>query len=183
MGKTSDAIHIWNSIQDSDRFSKKLRETGDIKNIEFLFRAKNGQLINGLMSASIIDYLGEPHALTITRDITERKVAEEKIKEDGLKLAEAAQLSKMGYWELDISPNTLAWSDEVFRIFGLETQEFEATYEAFLSYIHPEDRGAVNKAYSDSLANKLPYDIQHRVLLKSGEIKYVREKCHTEYNE
>ena len=64
----------------------------------------------------------------------------------------------------------------------LKPQEFEATYEAFLNNIHPDDREKVNEAYTNSLITKLPYEIEHRLLLKSGEIKYVLEKCNTEYD-
>jgi PAS domain S-box-containing protein len=182
-GKTSKEIDIWANYSDRAKLVNALRTKGSITNMESQFRTKDGRIITGLMSANIINIEGEPHILSVTRDISERKAAVEKVKDVSLKLAEAAQLSKMGYWELDIVKNNLIWSDEVYRIFGLKPQEFKATYESFLSYVHPEDRDAVNKAYSDSLKNKLPYDIQHRVLLKSGEIKYVREKCQTEYND
>ena len=73
--------------------------------------------------------------------------------------------------------NKLYWSDEVYRIFGLAPQEFGATYEAFLKYVHPDDHELVNKAYSDSVTNISSYEIVHRVVTKDGKIKYVEERC------
>jgi len=97
--------------------------------------------------------------------------------EDRLKRAQA--IAHLGSWELDLGTNELTWSDEVYRIFGLEPQEFGATYGAFLERVHPEDRDAVNAAYLGSLQEGLDtYEIEHRVVRKNtGEIRYVHEKC------
>ena len=111
------------------------------------------------------------------------KEKEERIIKSVNDLKEAQKIAQVGSWELDIIENSLEWSDEIYRIFDLKPQEFEATYEAFLSYIHPDDRDMVNKAYSDSLINKEPYEITHRLKLKNGNIKYVNEKCTTNFDD
>ncbi len=98
-------------------------------------------------------------------------------------LNEVQKIAKLGYWELDILENKLKWSDEVYHIFGLAPQEFEATYEAFLKFVHPDDIDIVNKAYTDSLRNKSSYQVEHRVITKSGEIKYVEEECRHTFDE
>lgn len=98
------------------------------------------------------------------------------------KLREAQKIANVGSWELDIIRNELKWSDEIYRIFNLKPQEFDATYEAFLKNIHPDDRDMVNKAYSESLIDKKPYNITHRLKLEDGTIKYVRESCETSFN-
>ena len=92
-------------------------------------------------------------------------------------LNEAQELAKIGHWELDLITNKLHWSDEVFRIFGLKEQEFNATYEAFLQHIHPDDHDLVNNAYFKSLENKSNYSIKHRVITKDKQLKYVEERC------
>ena len=73
----------------------------------------------------------------------------------------------------------LYWSDEVYRIFGLQPQEFGATYEAFLESVHPDDRKAVDGAYFGSIREgRDTYEIEHRVVRKStDEIRVVHEKC------
>lgn len=95
------------------------------------------------------------------------------------RLSRAQAIAHLGSWELDLTDNLLTWSDEVYRIFGLEPQEFDATYEAFLEHIHPEDRAAVDAAYSDSIhEGRDTYEIEHRVVRRStGEIRIVHEKC------
>lgn len=98
------------------------------------------------------------------------------------RLKESQGRAQLGQWELHHIENKLEWSDEVFNIFEIDKEQFGASYEAFLETIHPEDREAVNQAYSDSLKSKSPYEIIHRLLMKDGRIKYVREQCHTEFD-
>ncbi|MBF0500658.1 MAG: PAS domain-containing protein [Candidatus Riflebacteria bacterium] len=121
--------------------------------------------------------------LEIATDITERKRVERELRESESRLKEAQSLAHLGHWDLDLRGNRLSWSDEVYRIFGLAPQEFGATYEAFLEKVYPDDRDFVNKAYSDSVKDKSSYDIEHRVKLKNGDVKYVNERCCTQYDE
>ncbi len=107
------------------------------------------------------------------------KRAEEALRESEVRLNRSQEIAHLGSWELDLLKNQLTWSNEVYRIFGLQPQEFGATYEAFLKRVHPEDRAAVDAAYSGSLREgKLEYEIEHRVIRKAtGEIRWVHEKC------
>lgn len=112
-------------------------------------------------------------------DVTERKKASEALIESQARLKRAQKIAHLGSWELDLVNNVLTWSDEVYRIFGLEPQEFGATYEAFLERVHPEDRASVDEAYKDSLREgRDSYEIEHRIVQQStGEIRHVHEKC------
>ena len=105
--------------------------------------------------------------------------AEGALLERDSRMNRAQEIAHLGSWELDLVSNRLTWSDEVYRIFGLKPQEFAATYEAFLEAVHPDDRSAVDAAYSGSLAEgRDTYEIEHRVVRKStGEVRVVHERC------
>lgn len=122
-------------------------------------------------------------AISNIRDISERKKAEAITARNQRLLEESQKITQLGSWELDITNNKLTWSDEVYRIFEIDKDQFEASYEGFLDVVHPDDKDAVNKAYTDSLKNKQPYNIVHRLGFKDGRIKYVREICKTFYND
>ena len=115
-------------------------------------------------------------------DITERKQAEKQLREKEQRLAEAQRMARIGSWELDLTNNKLEWSDEIYRIFEIDPEKFSASYEAFLQAIHPEDRERVNAAYTESLKNRTPYRIEHRLRMPNGAIKYVHEYCKTYYD-
>ena len=115
--------------------------------------------------------------------LAERKQAEVSLKESEKSLKEALEIAHLGQWKLDLISDTLHWSDGIYRIFEIDPDKSGASFEAFLDSVHPEDRDSVNKAYIDSLKNKTPYNIVHRLLFKDGTIKYVNEICRTEYDQ
>ncbi|MBT6879635.1 MAG: transporter substrate-binding domain-containing protein [Gammaproteobacteria bacterium] len=98
-------------------------------------------------------------------------------------LKETERIGHIGSWELDLATNDLLWSDEVYRIFEIDQNLFEATYEAFLNVIHPDDRDLVNDAYTNSLENRKPYEVKHRLLMADGRIKWVLERGVSEYSD
>jgi diguanylate cyclase (GGDEF)-like protein/PAS domain S-box-containing protein len=112
-----------------------------------------------------------------------RRQAEQALRASEVRLKEAQRLARLGGWELDLLKNDLKWSDEIYRIFELEPTQFGASYEAFLDMIHPDDRDLVNRAYTESVQNRIPYDIVHRLRMKDGRVKYVHERCETFYDE
>ncbi len=124
-----------------------------------------------------------PNGLVLTTtDITEKRRTEQALRESEENLIKAQEIARLGSWEYDIPANEITWSNEMYRVYGFEPWSKPAK-EAVYELIHPADRDMVQQALSDSVENKLPYDIVHRVLLKNGSIKYVNEICRTEYAE
>jgi PAS domain S-box-containing protein len=128
--------------------------------------------------ATMISQLGYSN-FKLVSILEDRESLMHALAESEQRLARAQEIAHLGSWELDLVNNDLTWSDEVYRIFGLQPQEFGATYEAFLEAVHPDDRAAIDAAYSGSLREgRDTYEIEHRVVRKStGEIRYVHEKC------
>ena len=77
IGKTSLEINIWYDLNDRKAMLDELNSRGEVQNMESKFLSKSGTIINGLITASLIDLEGVPHILSIIRDITIRKQAEE----------------------------------------------------------------------------------------------------------
>ena len=107
----------------------------------------------------------------IARDITERKRTEQVIKLREIQLTEAQHIANLGSWEWDVVTNKVSWSDELYRIFGLEPQEFGATYEAFLTYVHPDDRKLVESALEQALQDKLFPNYDSRIIRPDGTVR------------
>lgn len=122
--------------------------------------------------ANTLEVDGKRYAVLAMEDITAQKTTE-------LRLKRTQEIGQIGSWELDMQKNILTWSDETFRLFGYVPQTFEATYEAFLEVVHPEDREEVDTAYTESVKQSLDgYEIEHRIIRKdTGEIRILHEKC------
>lgn len=98
-----------------------------------------------------------------------------------ISLNKAQELAHFGNWVWDMKANTLWWSNEIYRIFGLIPQEFAATYGAFLERVHPDDREAVEAAVNYAMTNNTAYSIVHRIVKVDGTIRYVREEGSIDY--
>jgi len=145
-----------------------------------ILKKKDGtEILIDNSAAPIRDKDGQIFGMVLVfRDVTERIMAEKMLEENKARLERSQIIAQLGSWELDLKNNILTWSDEVYRIFGLTPGEFKPSYKAFLEAIHPDDRAAVDKAYSQSLKKKNNnYEIEHRIIKKSGEIRFVHEKC------
>ena len=158
---------------------------GLVRDYPLELRHRDGRITSVLYNASVYhDEQGKVIGVfAAARDITERKRTGEALRRSEASLKEAQRLAHIGNWELDLVHNVLTWSDEIYRIFELDPAGFGASYEAFLDAIHPDDRDAVNRAYTHSLENRTPYAIVHRMRMKDGRIKHVQERCETTYDD
>ncbi len=101
-------------------------------------------------------------------DISDLKQKEKDLKVKTRQLEASQRVASLGSWEWDIVNDSITWSDELYRIFGLEPQSFEATYEAFLAMVHPDDRGELDAAVSQALSECSDYHVTARILRSDG---------------
>jgi|GEM_PF-362447 len=104
-------------------------------------------------------------------DITERRLADEALRESEYNLSKAQSMSHVGSWRSDPATGALAVSDELLRILQLSRED--ATQEAFISVIHPEDMEPVLAKLRQGIEHGVNYEIEHRLKLRNGTIKWV----------
>ena len=163
------------------RLHKKLLEgTENFSTIPLI--AKDGTHIEADTKVTRGQWDNQEVLIAVSRDVTERRQFEEALQKSERRLNEAQHLAQVGSWELDIPTKHLEWSDVIYEIFEIDPLQFGASYEAFLNAIHPDDRKAVDEAYSASLREKTSYKIEHRLLMPDGRIKFVLEQGETKYD-
>jgi PAS domain S-box-containing protein len=113
----------------------------------------------------------------------ERKQVREALEKSEKSLAEAQRIAHFGNWDWDITTDELSWSDEIYRIFGLAPQEFDANYEAFLNTVHPQDREFVQRSVDQALRKEQLYSIDHRIVLPNGVERVVHEQAEVTFDE
>ena len=106
------------------------------------------------------------------RDITERKKAEEDLRNSELRLNEAQAVAHISNWDINLSKDEHMWSDEFYRILGLEKDVVTASSEAFLSLIHPEDLELVKKVLAEALLHNKVNHMDYRFIRPDGEVRH-----------
>ena len=138
------------------------------------------------------DYL-----LAVVQDITERKLAEDRLRQEKRAardardefarreayLAEAERMSHTGSWALNALTGELFWSEEHFRICGVEPAHFRLTLESGLQLIHPDDRAFVGDLLARSITERADFECDCRLLRPSGEARFVHSRARPVFND
>ncbi len=122
---------------------------------------------------------------TVAHDIAfavARMLSNQALQRSEALLTKAQRIARLGNWDWNIVTNELVWSDEIYRMFGLDPNEFGATYEAFLAAVHPEDRGFVMKAVDGALYERTPYSIDHRIVRPDAIERFVHEEAEVTFD-
>lgn len=194
MEKEKTSINIYDLLDDKSKESyfKHLKglENNQNDTFECYYKTKHKNPTPTMTSLTLIELTEQTLIQVVIKNIYREKKSLNTITQTNKELemsknnlVEAQKIAQIGSWELDLSTSKLTWSDEVYRIFDLEVDEFEANYQAFLDHIHPDDSHDVNHEYMLSVMNKSPYNMVHRIITKDGKVKYVEERCYHETNE
>jgi two-component system cell cycle sensor histidine kinase/response regulator CckA len=150
---------------------------GRVWHAEMINRRKDGSLYTE--ESTITPVRDEPGAVThfiaVKQDVTERKEAEEALRRSEAELAEAQRLAKYGNWSWDIAADRIAWSDELYRIFGLEKGKLATNYNSFFERVDVSDRERVLETNRQARTEGKSFEIVYGISTPAGEKRVVRE--------
>jgi PAS domain S-box-containing protein len=106
----------------------------------------------------------------------ERERALEKLKQSERRLAEAQQVAHIGSWERDLRTNQVTWSDELYRVFGLEAHEVNFSYEQFLNLVLPQDMDRIRLLVDEAIRERRGFDFDYRITRADGSIHVLNDR-------
>jgi hypothetical protein len=162
VGSRVAEIDLWECPARRVDFISQIRDTGRVDNFETILKTKQGKPVPALISARQAEVDGETLVVGHTRDITRRREAEVKLRRSRERLREVQRLAQLGTWEYNLETGEIHWSDETFRISGLNPDDRPPSFEEYLNIIHPQDRGKLERALENAVQNGAAYHLQIR---------------------
>lgn len=183
IGKSAVSLGIYAFADDRKKIMNKIRNNGRIRNQEVRFKNRAGEEIICLLSSEQLKLSGGKAILTIFRDVTETKRAEEALIENRKNLLEAQRLAHLGNYTYELKDNKLEWSDELYEIWEVDRNIPVPPPEELFEKIHPEDRERLNRLLNEKNDANNPVETEFRVLFADGRIKYIQIITRLEYDE
>jgi PAS domain S-box-containing protein len=151
----------------------ELRRGGRPDPFEYVVTRPDGRAVGISLSVSPIpgprgDLAG---VLAISRDITAHTQAEDQLRTALGQLARAESLARLGSWEWDLRTDTVAWSDELYRLCGVGPEQLRATLEGTFALVHPDDRVSVKEIIDRACRDRVPYVCEHRIVRPDGAVR------------
>jgi PAS domain S-box-containing protein len=116
------------------------------------------------------------HVIGSGVDITARKQAEMELAASRMRLADAQRVAHIGSWEWSVADNRVTWSDELFNIYGIDRTGFVASYEGFLSRVHPDDVERTTNVIRQAVEDVSPFIYDHRVVRPDGSVRMLHTR-------
>src|SRR4030095_12217248 len=154
------------------KIEEKLKES--YEELENKVKERTNELANTL--TRLLEEIEEKEKVqkSLVDDIVLRKQIENDLIESRNSLLEAQSIAKLGSWEWDVKKNIVKWSDELLSIYQITPEEFNPTYEGFLSWLHPDDVEKVKKNVENAYNSKSSFDFYERIVTPDGSIKILR---------
>ena len=176
IGKHLSIFHNEEQLAKVSELLRVLVNTGSFSSEEVWHTRNDGSVFPTLMTGSIIySEKNEPLFMSATAiDITERKQAEDALVSSEETLNYAQEIARMGSWDMDLETNLIRWSENYYRMLGLEPYSLNIPYDYFIKTIHPEDRHLIDEKLHEIYEIKKSVNTDMRLLMPDGSIKWVQ---------
>lgn len=189
IGRSTVALGLWAEPADRDRIVALFRRDGYVRDAEVAYRTREGDARLMLLSVHGTRFNGIDCFIASTVDLTERLQAEreakrsaEALQQANARLALAQKAAGAGIWDWDIPGGLIVWSDELFRLFGLDPARDEATFSTWRALLHPEDREIAEQRIAAAARDRTRLMSEYRIVLRSGEVRWIAALGDTTYD-
>jgi PAS domain S-box-containing protein len=168
-------LGVWVDAGDRDRHVAELDASGLSLGFQAQMRHKDGHTFIAEISSSVLEFKGVRYNLSLSRDITAQKRAEEALRESSQRLELAIRAAGLGIWDRDPDTGRMVWNDRMYELHGRDRQDGPPDLDAWLgSLVHPEDRARMAAAIRDADSERQAFDLEYRGLRPDGGVRYFK---------
>ncbi len=178
-------IDFYVNPDDRISFFKEVNQKGIVRDYEVSMHNKEGSIVPISISSTIL-FGPDRKPLKISgtlRDITERKLAENALKQSANDLNYAQEIARMGSWDLDLQTGNTSWSKNFYRLIERDPLEFKPNQENFMKIVHPRDQHLIDDKLKEIMETKAPAILDIRLIMPDGRIKWVVNNIAPEFRE
>lgn len=121
--------------------------------------------------------------IQISKDVTETKQIQDELEKERQSLKQAQELAHMGNFSWDVSNDEVEWSDELYHMMHIKSQEHDPDYEYFFNWVHPEDKEWLREKFEQDLIHKREMNYRYRVINNDGQLRQFNAIMDAEYND
>lgn len=159
-----------------ENIQKLLSENSDHKITEYLaIRKDKSRFYIDVNSSLLLDSKGKPESiLFVGRDITERKQAEETLKQASTRLALATRAGGVGVWDLNLDDNILLWDSQMLALYDMGKNDFDGTYDSWTEFIYIDDKERAHAEVQMAIVGEKEFDTEFRIVWPDGSVHNIR---------
>jgi len=161
--------------EDLETHVEKIRKNPGMV-LQTTHRVKSGEIVPVEISLNLTEYKGRPCHFGYFKNVKEKRLQEESLKNSEALLTTAQRIANVGSWEWDIPSGQLMWSEEMYHILGLTPDGATASFELLLRHVHQEDKESVRVAMEGAFTSGAPFQVDHRIVLASGQVRNVEDQ-------
>ena len=174
------AMHIEqiNQLPPEEVAAERRRAAAGKSGFTFPHRLASGEVRIVEVYSTPVTIQDRPTLFSIIHDVTARKQAEKALEQTRDMLAEAQEMAHLGSFEYVAATRTTLWSEEEFRIYGLDPAGPSPAYDVLLAEcIHPDDAAPLHEAFTKAMQSGSVYELEHRIVRPDGSVRWVYERA------
>jgi two-component system cell cycle sensor histidine kinase/response regulator CckA len=169
------------AVVEDEALAEALADGASSVQVETRMRHHDGRPVVALVSLTLVrDLRGDPqYYVCQVLDMTERYEAQADLAANEAKLAEAQQIAQLGSWEWEIAADRVTWSDELYRIYGVNPDDGVSgfgSYGSYLEKVHADDRARVARVIETALTERRPWSIDYRIVRPGGDLRMIHAR-------
>jgi len=169
--KGKPSINIWANIQERERMVQLLKTKGQVTNLECELLTKQGNVINCITSLRLYPDTGILEGSIL--DITERKLAEEKLKSINERFELAIDAAAITVWEHDFLTDIIKIDDNFNRIYGNAQGNYQIGFNEFIKFVHPDDVDIIKINLEEAIKSDENARFEFRIIRPDGDIRNI----------
>ena len=173
VGRTTIELGLWRSREERINFKAIFKTHTRVRDLEVSMQTRHG-VRTVLLSAETITIGGCSCILLMIKDISERKRAEEALRETKQRLELAAASGYLGIWDWDIKSDVLLWDDRMFELYGINEESFPNCLDGWKRALHPDDLGIASEKLEKATRKEEDYDTAYRIVRPDGTMRVIK---------